>query len=115
MDASELEAKRWLRKLREGNELSQRALGELVGVDRRTILNAESEGDDAGWPHGFTLLRMLQELGAVVDAPAPTETPLARLEEKVDETLTGIADVLDLLRGAPGQSAVGAPTGTPRP
>ena len=104
MDASEREAKRWLRELRNRSHLSQRALGELVGVDRRTILNAESEGDDAGWPHGFTLLRILQELGAVREAPAPSDSPLARLEEKVDESLSGIADVLDLLREAPGES-----------
>ena len=85
MKAEELATKRWLRQLREASGLSQAALAEAVGTSRRTVLNAESEREDAGWPNGFTLLRMLQELGAVTDAPAPAATPLARLEAGVAE------------------------------
>lgn len=97
----EREAKRWLRHLREERGLSQAALAEIVGVDRRTIHNAESEREETGLPQGLNLLRILRELGAVADAPGPSDRPLERLEEKVDEALGALGDVLELLRGAP--------------
>ena len=83
MRTDEIAAKRWLRGLRETSGLSQAALAEAVGTSRRTILNAESEREDAGWPNGFTLFRMLQELGAVADGPAHSDSPLAKLEAVV--------------------------------
>ena len=107
----QLKAKRWLRDLRQASGLTQKQLGELVGRDTRVILNAESE--TSGWPGGFTLLRMLQELGVVEDAPAPADSPLARLEEKVDEALSGISDLIELLHEPPGESDAGAPRGSP--
>ena len=110
MSRDSAEAKRWLRELRRDAGLTQKQLGELVDRDARVILNAESQ--TSGWPGGFTLLRMLQELGAVEDAPAPAESPLARLEEKVDEALNGISNVLELLREPPGESDAGAPGGS---
>jgi len=97
-----------LRRLREERGLSQAALAELVGVDRRTILNAESERDETGLPQGFTLLRILRALGALESAPAARDSPLARIEEKLDAALVGIADALDLLREAPSESGAGA-------
>lgn len=109
MRSGELEAKRWLRRLREDAELSQAALAEIVGVDRKTIINAESEQEGKGLPHGFTLLRILQELGVIASAPSSADRPLGRLEEKVDEALGGIADVLELLREPPSESDAGVP------
>ena len=92
---TEDEAKTWLRSLRVEAGLSQRALAELVDVDTRTVLNAESV--KSGWPGGFTLLRMLQELGAVEGAPAPADSPLARLEAAVAATADATAQSLEAI------------------
>lgn len=89
-------------------------MAEIVGVDRKTILNAESEKEGTSLPHGLTLLRILRELGAVQDAPAQSDLPLARVEGKVDAALVGIADILDLLREAPGESGAGVQRESPR-
>ncbi len=110
MKGDEIAAKQWLRQLRKASGLSQAALAEAVGTSRRTVLNAESEREDAGWPNGFTLLRMLQELGAVTDAPSIADSPLARLEEAAAESAEqtarsfealaeGIARIEDRLSG----------------
>lgn len=98
VNEQEKAAKHWLRELRSKSGLSQRALAELVGTSRRTILNAESIKEDAGWPNGFTLYRMLQELGAVEDSPTPGDSPVARVEAKVDGLAKTLDDVAAIVR-----------------
>lgn len=75
------EAKAWLRQLRIEHGYTQKELGEAVGVSDRVILEAEKPG--AGWPGGFTVLRMLQELGVVAGVPEQARSPLAELEAEV--------------------------------
>lgn len=104
MRDDEIAAKRWLRQLRDDSGLSQAALAEAVGTSRRTVLNAESEREDAGWPNGFTLLRMLQELGVVTGAAVQTDRPLARLEASVAESVALTREAIQLLREARGQA-----------
>lgn len=77
------EAKAWLRQLRVEHGYTQKELGTLVGVSDRVILEAEKPG--AGWPGGFTVLRMLQELGVVAGVHGQTRSPLANLEAMVAE------------------------------
>lgn len=78
-------AKKWLRDLRAARGYTQVELAELVGVDRRTILNAEDQNQ--GFPNGWTMLLVLRELGVVADAPADPVSPvvvlLGSLEEQV--------------------------------
>lgn len=81
---TEDEAKAWLRALRKEQGYTQKELAELVDRNSRTILDAEKPG--AGWPGGFTLLRMLQVLGALKDFPGEADSPLARLEATVSRT-----------------------------
>lgn len=96
-DAKEtLEVKQWLRELRTHAGLSQEALAEIVGVTRRTILNAESR--NAGLPEGLTFLRILRELGALSEqAPAPSN-PLAELRAEAELVRHLLADGFDSLR-----------------
>lgn len=81
-----------------------------------------SRGKNA--PSGPSLLRLIHAAtdraplamrkAAERTSPATqTRAHLESLEEKADEALTGIANILDLLRGAPGQSGAGAQEGSP--
>lgn len=74
MDDSKTDVKNLLRALRSQSGLSQKELALAVGTSTRTIHNAESLTE--GMPEGLTMLRMLQALGAVVDAPKPPQTQI---------------------------------------
>lgn len=86
------DAKLWLRRRREALGLSQAALGEIIGVDRRTIGNAESLTGEAqsSLPHGVNLWRMLQALDGLVEAP-PMGGPLQQLRDEVAEGMAALA------------------------
>lgn len=64
----------WLRGLRENAGLSQEALAEAVGTDRRNIRRWEVEGHDPG---GTALLRVLSAVGVELRPPAPDGVPQA--------------------------------------
>lgn len=105
--AERKELKAWLRVLRESQNWSQVDVAEMLSVSRETIGGLENE--KKGFSNGFTLIRYLKLLG-VLSAEAPVTTPglgrLAALEEKTDEALAGIADILALLgRGEGGANA----------
>lgn len=103
---TEAEAKAWLRRLREEQGYTQKELAEKVGKSERTILEAEKPG--SSFPGGFTLLRMLQVLGALEGFPDQPESPLQSLRDEVflgmDALARGIARIEERL-DAPGDQA----------
>lgn len=110
-DSDEKQAvKKWLKELREKRGYTQKELAEIIGVDTRTILNAESA--TGSLPRGLSFLRLLRELGVVADAPVETEGGLAgRLAKLEEEVADGFASIRLLL----GDPAAGTVREEPQP
>lgn len=98
-ETSEVDAiKIWLRELRKGRGLSQRALADIVHVTTKTIVNAERLGSGESLPQGITMMRILRELGAVADVPVE-ESPLERRLRLLEEKVAGLPTAKDLREG----------------
>lgn len=88
IEEERLAAKRWMRGLREARGYTQAELAALAGTSTRTVLNLEAAG--SSFPNGWTMLRLLQELGAVADAPAaPPDGLDARLQSLEEQVARG--------------------------
>jgi transcriptional regulator with XRE-family HTH domain len=90
----------WLREMREQAGFSLDALGERVGRTRQQLIDYEKGRRDPG---GAVLLRILQALGARIEAPI--EPPDVR---SVSDELIGMATVIDALRTAVEMQGIGA-------
>lgn len=90
----------WLREMRERAGFSLDALGERVGRTRQQLIDYEKGRRDPG---GAVLLRILQELGARIEAPI--EPPDVR---SVSDELVSMAGIIDALRSAVEMQGVGA-------
>ena len=106
---TERQASELLKEMRKRTGLTQKQLGQAVGVNERTIMDGENVGMTR-IPEGLTVLRVLEVADALPIAVEERKSPLATIEEKVDEILSGIGDVLALLdsdegdAGAQGES-----------
>lgn len=93
------QTKAWLVELRKAQGWERGDVAEMLGTSTDTIKNWELPS--RGFANGLPLMRYLRLLGVLSDE-APVTTPglsrLAALEEKADEALGGIADILALLR-----------------
>jgi transcriptional regulator with XRE-family HTH domain len=95
------EFRAWLRELREDAGLSQEALAEAVGTDRRNIRRWEVEGHDPG---GTALLRILSAVGVELQPPLPAGVPKALSAEirdlgrRLDELEQRLGERHDALR-----------------
>lgn len=74
----ERQLKEWLVRLRTSQGLSQQQVADEVGVERKTIYNAESPKQ--GNVSGLTLYRMLQLYDALREDPEEAESLSDRLE-----------------------------------
>ena len=74
----ELQLKEWLVELRDRAGLSQQQVADEIGVERKTVYNAESPKQ--GNVSGLTLFRMLRLYGALADPPSAGESLSDRLE-----------------------------------
>jgi len=93
------ELKQWLVRMKPA--LSTTALAEELNVDRKTlgsILNPDSKS----FGHGSTLIRYLQHVEALKDPPVrnPADSPLARLEAKIESAAEATEEALARLSGA---------------
>ena len=107
--AEVLEAKRWLRRIRAAPpKMTQVELAARMGLTSRAVINAESL-DNASLPRGLPFLRMLQALGAVIDAPqreGPSlEDRLATIEARVAATHLLAAEAVQLQASLLGDDA----------
>lgn len=102
--------KEWLTGLLP-EDMSRNDVAYELGVTRKTISNMLNPDVDA-FGNGFTMLRYLRLVGALASAPEPSRATsrLAGLEEKCDEVLGGIGDILELL-AAPRESGANAQEG----
>src|SRR5258708_38401210 len=89
----------WLREMRELAGFSLDALGERVGRTRQQLIDYEKGRRD---PNGAVLMRILQELGARIEAPV--EPPDVR---SVSDELASMATVIDARRVAVEMQGVG--------
>lgn len=87
--------KKWLLEARNATGETQESLAVKLGVDRKTIYNAERIGGPL--PQGLTMVRYLRALGVLSDAPVslPGEDRLARLEEQVADLAGLVRDSLE--------------------
>lgn len=90
--------KRWLKQLREQQKLSQEDLADVLGVDRRQIVNWEGKG---GLPGGVTFLRYIRALGVEITPPAP----LPEDEPTLRDQLAAISEALGVSQNASGSGA----------
>jgi transcriptional regulator with XRE-family HTH domain len=90
----------WLRKMRDLSGLSLDALGERVGRTRQQLIDYEKGRRDPG---GAVLMRILQELGARIEAPV--EPPDVK---SVSDELIAMATVIDALKAAVEMQGIGA-------
>lgn len=104
--------KLWLAELRKAQGWERGDVAEMLGTSSESIKNWELPS--RGFANGFTLIRYLRLLGVLADE-APVTTPgldrLAALEEKVDEALAGIGDILAVVTH--GEDGADAQEGSP--
>lgn len=81
---------------------SREDVADILGVTRKTI-SGMLNPDKAGFANGLTMLRYLQLVGAVDEAPetSPAASRLAELEEQVRESVALTREALELLRAMP--------------